>query len=292
MDEPAYSVEHTDQMDGWQFLRLHAGELDRYLDAYTHSDSRKWGIQIAAHRGFKGTDLRFLRDVPQLKALYIQDATPDLSAIFELQHLEWLLLPSTRQEIDFTFWPRLNVLRCHWGPQLKGIDSCANLRKLYVRNFNPRSKSLKSLGLPSRLVELELAFSNIASLDGISFSSSLVRLELHYLRDLSDIEDLRNLHESMEALEMTHCKKLGSYKAIADLRNLKRLIIGHCSDMPSLGFLASLHKLELLTFLGTNVKNGDLSPCLGLPNLNHIAYTDKRHFSHKAKDLRALLRGE
>jgi hypothetical protein len=39
-----------------------------------------------------------------------------------------------------------------------------------------------------------------------------------------------------------------------------------------------------LIFYDTNIVDGDLSPLLGLPNLEFTAFTNKKHYNHKSDE--------
>jgi hypothetical protein len=51
-----------------------------------------------------------------------------------------------------------------------------------------------------------------------------------------------------------------------------------------LDFIASLSELEYLTFVGTNVENGDLA-ILAEKKIKFVSFDDKKHYSHKMKQI-------
>ena len=51
-----------------------------------------------------------------------------------------------------------------------------------------------------------------------------------------------------------------------------------CGEIPALAFLNKLMELESFSFLGTDIIDGDLTPCL---RLKFAGFLDKRHHSHR-----------
>ncbi|MFZ1699393.1 MAG: hypothetical protein WBO10_08585 [Pyrinomonadaceae bacterium] len=82
-------------------------------------------------------------------------------------------------------------------------------------------------------------------------------------------------------IEIDECKKIENYVVMGDLENLERLLIIKSGPIASLDFLKSLYKLDFFSFGGTNIANGDLSPCLGI---RYVGFDDKKHYSHKFRD--------
>lgn len=59
-------------------------------------------------------------------------------------------------------------------------------------------------------------------------------------------------------------------------------MIGDSAEISTLNFLKGLKKLKHFGFAGTNIKNGDLSPCIGI---EHVGFNNKRHYSHTYEEL-------
>ena len=63
---------------------------------------------------------------------------------------------------------------------------------------------------------------------------------------------------------------------------MKGLIISNCGDISSLDFIESMNNLKFLSFVDTNIIDGDLTPCL---RLEYVGTIDKRHYNLRASEL-------
>jgi hypothetical protein len=71
--------------------------------------------------------------------------------------------------------------------------------------------------------------------------------------------------------------------------NLSFLAINDSSEIGTLDFIKPLKKLKHFSFVGTNVADGDLRPCL---NIEHVGFNNKKHYSHTFEGLAKLRKGE
>lgn len=282
-----HKLQITENIDGWFFLRVESKRLDDYIELFNSSDTNVIGIAISSFYGFKETTLKFVKQLKKLKALYIQDPIADISDIYELSNLEWLLLPEKKMHINFEFWPNLKTLRAFWSGHFTNLNSSNNLKLLSLSKY--KSESLVKLGLPQNLEKLDLVSSSIASLDGIQAVKSLEELELSYMRNLNDISLVLHHKKSLKKLSFDHCKNILEFNYIEKLKSLKKLSIDDCGEIKSINFISKLLNLEFLSIVNTNILDGDMSHCLNLKKLRHVGFFDKRHYSHKSSELKSIL---
>jgi hypothetical protein len=59
--------------------------------------------------------------------------------------------------------------------------------------------------------------------------------------------------------------------------------------MPDLTWTEGMNRLDLFSFVETNVEDGDLSPLLDLPMLRYVGTMDKKHYNYKFNRINELL---
>ncbi|GHI01349.1 hypothetical protein [Neobacillus kokaensis] len=164
----------------------------------------------------------------------------------------------------------------------KGFSSLSKLKHVMIWGYNPPSKNISELSKAENIEELRIRQANLETLEGVERLSKLQFLEVYgsnKLNDIMPISELKNLTE----LELENCKSIRDFSPIGTLSNLESLAIVSCGSMESISFTKSLAKLKLFNFDRTNVEDGDLSYCQRIPE---VYFTEKRHFSHKRKDLK------
>ncbi|MEK7019263.1 leucine-rich repeat domain-containing protein [Bacillus sp. FSL R9-9410] len=168
---------------------------------------------------------------------------------------------------------------------ISGLYHIKNLKALSLTDSTvldgKNEIDLRAFSNLEQLEELVLTQCKISSLTGIGKLKSLRKLELNYLRTLNDLGDLEGLNYSLQKLEIEACKSIENLYRIGNLKALEFFILWNCGDISSIGFVKELYQLKHLAFGGTNILDGDLSPCIGI---DYIHFTEKKHYSHKRKD--------
>ncbi len=241
-------------------------------------------LVIHTSRGFKARDLSFLRDHPYVEDLEIvlplrwpADAM-DLTPLSALRSLKRLFL-SDSAPIDLTQFSELSCFRGVWHKDLL-LNGCP-LRELDLGKY--RSKARDLMGLPPipTLETFHFVDSHIASLNGLSGFPHLRHAEFAYLPKLESLRDVESLRE-LEFLTFNTCRKLRDHAVVGALQKLKILRFNECGPIATLSFLDSMPRLEEFRFIDTDVVDGDLHYLL---RLACVAFTSKRHFSHKERDV-------
>lgn len=275
------------QPDGYRFLYLESHRLSEYLSYY--KKHQEFGVAISRFHGYKAEDLNFLKEIPSVKAIYIQDRIEDINGLYHLHDLDYLMLTGTKLEFDISRFRKLCKFRGGWSCKLKNLNKCQTIEKLALWNYNPNKKNLTPISSLNNVKELELNISAIHSLDGIEKLMKLEVIRLNYLSKLEEIEKLEKLKANLTILRFDHCKKIKSFEGISLLTNLKELGINECGSIPSLKFITSLTELKHLSFLDTKILDGDLSPCLIPSKIEHVGFLNQRNYSHTDREINEII---
>ena len=139
--------------------------------------------------------------------------------------------------------------------------------------------------LPNIIDELRIIHSNIINLDGLEVPN-LNDFELSYCKQLKNIKFNSEHKKNLKTLEINCCKKIENYEILSELENLEKLIISDSAPIPSLKFIQKMPNLKFLSFVNTNILDGDLS---SLINLKYAGFDNKRHYSHKMEEIKKLI---
>lgn len=256
---------------------------DKYLDECIEyiNKHRVKSLNIT-NEHYKREDINFLFQCNHIEYLSIHgEYLKDISGIYSLKNLKGLGITSTNLDIDLSHLNTLESLTLSWNKKFKNINQLSNLKGLYIWNYNPKNKNLEDFKELKNLESLLLAQCRIESLQGIQHLNTLSSLEIAYLRSLKSLKGLGNLDVSLKFLKIEACKNIQDISDISLLTNLEKLSLTKCGELTSINFIRNLKKLTGFSFLGTNVLDGDISPCT---RLKQVYFTNKKHYSHKEKD--------
>ncbi|PFT49495.1 hypothetical protein [Priestia megaterium] len=233
---------------------------------------------------YKDVDLEFLKQCPTIEEIALEsEYLQDISGITHLKNLKVLSLSEEtvidgKNEIDLGKLLNLETLYLTWSKRIKGINKLLNLRELAIWKYKPKSKDLGELAPLKNLRKLILVQSNVENLNGISKLEKLRKVELNSLRKLNSLSDIKMLSEYLTNLEIESCKNVEDLIEIEHLERLESLTLANCGEISSIDFIKKLPDLKHLVFLGTNVLDGNLLPCVGI---NYVMFDNKKHYSHK-----------
>lgn len=242
------------------------------------------GIAISPLGGFNLPDLSFLLRFPSVEHLTILHAEMlDISAISSLDRLKYLQISGVpRQAIDLTHFSQLRELRVRWWPKLQFGESIRSLEILSLSNYSPHNCDLSGLPEIPKLKNLDIVQSHRLTLSGVDRFPHLNKLTIAYLPGLTDLSPLSAFRTGvMETLEFQNCPKISNHDEVKVIQSLRRLAFNRCGKIPSLRFLDNLTVLESFSFVGTDILDGDLRPCL---RLKFVGFLDKRHYSHRSSE--------
>ncbi len=153
----------------------------------------------------------------------------------------------------------------------------SGLQSLYLRHVGVNWEQIDNF---CSLSYLELIRLPIQNLKGLAKITHLTECVIAYCRKLKDFSELQNC-QSLRALELDHVKGVTT-EDLSRLINLEKLILSSVGELPSIKFIELLPKLEFFSFVGTNILDGDLTPCL---SLNYVGTLNKRHYNLKSDQL-------
>ena len=153
----------------------------------------------------------------------------------------------------------------------------SGLQSLYLRHINVTWEQIDRF---HALSNLELIQVPLQDLGGMSELTALTECVIAYCPRLKDFSGLR-FCRSLQTLELDHVKGV-SAEDLSYMPNLRKLILSDAGALPSIKFIDSLPELKFLSFVGTNILDGDLTPCL---RLEYAGTLNKRHYNLKDDQL-------
>lgn len=249
-------------------------------------------LELNYAKGWRGSDLWFLKELPQLRAFKIIDweisSVQPIHILHELRALD--VMTYCKTPIQFSAFPQLENCGLEWRPKSESLFSCTTLKHLFVNRYKA-----KDTDAFSGLVNLEsLAILNapVGSLRGLRPLKRLRRLRLGNLRRLISLEGIEAL-TTLEELNIDTCRRVDSIEEIGALSGLRKLYLANCGEIESFAPLGKLIGLESIGFPeSTNILDGDLSPLLRQKNLSRIGFQNRRHYSHRREEFGAAYFGD
>lgn len=268
--------------DGTKFFIFDSNRIQEGIEYIKQHNLRY--VDINSFLGYKATDISFLRELSDfVEGITVPETRYDISVLNELHRLVFLGFADDKKTIiDLSNFPNLSTLACEYSKRLLSLESCEQLQNLTLTGFKSRDKTLSEIPPLSSLKRLDLFVTNINSLIGIGNFPHLEELTLFKAPRLEDISALKDIKDTLTMIEFDSCRRIRNFDVLGDLTNLKKLIIGSSGSIPSLSFVTSLTNLEFLSFVGTNVLDGDLSPTIGL---KYVGFENKRHYSHTFEEI-------
>jgi hypothetical protein len=266
--------------DGIDDLLFDTSRTKACFDFMVKHDIKR--ISLNPYHGFNLGSLDFLIPMSNLfEGLIIGTEKLDLNALGCFKNLNFLGVPDNGKDIvNLSKFKKLRTLACYYSDRLKGLDTCRNLESLTLSNYKPERGDLTTLPELNSLEHLSLIQPKVISLKGIEKFKNLKMIEIYGAYKLETIAPIRLLSNSLENIKIERCRKIKDYDALKGLPKLKKMIISESGEIKTLSFIKTLAKLKFLSFVGTNVLDGNMSYCEGL---SYVGFDDKRHYSHKMK---------
>lgn len=235
-------------------------------------------------------DLGFLSEFPMLRYLEIRRVKGVLAeSLRSLSNLRGLWIESPASGIDFGWFPWLEIFGGEWHRDHRNVGSAPELRRLCVHKFRPASRDLSEFAGAFRVEELELVETGIASLSGIEEMEDLRYVSVAYAPKLESLDALAARRLGVREIEIESARRIASYRPLAAIPRLRRLVLVKCANMPDLAWMRGMEYLDRFVFVESTVESGDLTPLLRLPRLREASLDDKRHYSHTSAELTAAI---
>lgn len=179
-------------------------------------------------------------------------------------------------------FPMLEYLSIDYKNCKHGLSDFESLKSLKLWNFVKNKNGFLDFKLNANIRILNVITSDIVNLEGLE-QYDLESIRLSRCKKLVDINSLISQKETLIDLCFEKCKKVNDLiEIISQLKELKRLSINDFGEIQSLSFITQLRYLEEFIFVGTIVRDGDLTPC---SRLNYVGFQDKKHYNMKFKEL-------
>ncbi len=165
-----------------------------------------------------------------------------------------------------------------------------SLKSLAIWNYYPESKSFSDIPYSKSLCELEINYANPISLSGLERFEGLSSLQLYYCNKLQTLNGLDIPNQKIKLLALHNAKNITNYEILSYFENIEILRLCNCGCISDISFILKMKYLKSFSFVGTNIVSGDLEPLLlHNPKLEYVGFSNKRHYSHKLKEIRDLL---
>lgn len=177
-----------------------------------------------------------------------------------------------------------------WDSDDNPLCDFYSCKSLDVWHFNPKSKSFNDLPYATNLQQLSIKWTNSINFKGLEKYSNLVSLELYYCANINSLEGIDNLSNSLTLLGVFNAKKINDFSLVKSLSNLETLRMCYCGNIKSLSFILDMPNLRSISFVGSNIVDGNISPLLlHSPKLEFVGFNNKKHYSHTCSDIKKQL---
>lgn len=245
-------------------------------------------IELNDGKGWRGSNLRFLRDLPPLREIILLGlGLESIDGLEGQAGIERLCLETyAKGRLSWQQFVKLRslVVEAH----LFGDDgwNLTELNDLFL--INTKEENWTSINRLTELQKLDLTKAPITTFDGLVLPE-LRELGMHHCRGLNDVSGIEGV-QRLERLHLTSCNRVTNLAAAGALTELRELVIMDCGEIDSLGFCCQLERLERLIFHGTRVRDGGLRQLLSLPSLREVGFDDRREYDTTLAECMARLR--
>jgi hypothetical protein len=250
-------------------------------------------LELNHAKGWRGNDLLFLEDLPQLRAFKIIDwgisSVQPIHLLHDLRMLE--VFTYCKTAIQFSEFPHLEDCGLEWRSKSESIFSCTTLKELFVNGY--KRKNVDAFSTLVNLESLAILNAPVENLLGLKPLKHLRYLRLGNLRRLTSLAGIEGL-VALEELNVDTCRAVGSIDEVGSLSRLRKLELNNDGEIETLKPLEKLSALETVGFCeSTNIRDGDLSLLMRRrENLSRVSFQNRRHYSHRREDLGAAYFGE
>lgn len=232
-------------------------------------------------------DFRLIGELDKLESLYLSGEVKniDWERLYELGCLKQLGISDLyATDIDFSRFENLNYLNMTVGRKINSVSVISSKLKAF-RLYKCPFDNLSFIASTPNLKSLSLMSSHrLKTLQGIEELKKLSLLELEGLVNLNDIRSMAKL-SSLRSLLIINCNRIDDVEALSTLTNLEELLIGF--DVDNIKFLKAMTGLKRLR-ISSKIADGDLHTLLEMPNLEGVLFQNRRHYSHKEKEVHEI----
>jgi hypothetical protein len=225
--------------------------------------------------------LEFLSSFQFVESLKIDvDSTIDTAPLVDLPNLRKLEIGSGIS-ISPSMLPRLVSFSGDWSHIVGTFGH--DLESINLVNFNA---TVDCFAACSRLQHLGLARPSLESLHGFR-NPHLLSLKISNNRCVLDLCGISGCPNVVE-IHVSDSAGIDSIESLVGLHELYELRLNNLrQEVTSLSFISEMNRLQGLRFVGTQITDGDLTY---LVNLKWTGFDNKRRYSHRDRDIDAILR--
>ncbi len=175
-----------------------------------------------------------------------------------------------------------------WNSRLDLGAARSSLRVLFLDRYAPAEKDLSRLPEAPHLQELGLLRPLVTHLTHLDRFPRLEKLSLTMARSLTSVAALTGC-TALKSLEVEGARKIQDLRAtLSNCRGLERLVLTNVAELQDVRFVEQMPQLRRLILTGTPIIDGDMTPLIDHPHLEHVVFTHGKHFSHNEGQVRAL----
>ncbi len=227
-------------------------------------------------------NFNFLSELDVSELSVINDSV-DFEKFPVQNNIKKIFITNFKGKVLLSKFPLLQEATLDWNNKI--YFNNFSLSKLVLWKFNSKSKSLQELLGLENLRELQINQTSITSCLGVEKLEKLESIEIFYATKLKSISDISNL-KKLNFLLIDTAKKIEDHTSIKSCGSIETLAFNSCGCIESLDFIKHMTYLKEFRFVDTTIVDGNLSPCL---KLLKVSFNDKRHYSHKLKEMKGLL---
>ena len=180
--------------------------------------ARKLNGVFGRHPEFKETDLSCLEATPDLTSAAFWDISlSDISTIYCLSKLRFFRISGKRPPINFAKLRSVEDLVVEHNRRDTGFSELSNLKMMNLWRFKAPVTDEFEFGLPERLEEVGIFWSNVESLEGFGVCPNVHKLEIARCRNLQSLGDLKRNFPKLQHLVVEACGRLTTEEAVRAL---------------------------------------------------------------------------
>jgi hypothetical protein len=276
----------TFEKDGYRFYDGFFNEPVLEIDGYNIDDK----ISYIKENSIKNVsldkslvDFSFLNQIDCVEEIYIS-ANIVPAELYKLKKLRRIVtnITNNKPNINYSKFIHLEYLSIDWHIDFPDLSNNKNLKEVVIWKYKPKNKSLSELKLPQGIEKIKITESNIEDLEGFK-SKQLKTFEAYHCRTLRSLIGLKDFADNLEELTLDYCKKIVDYESLEYGKNLKKIILGDCGDLPNLNWLRNLKNVKHFSFYNTKLLDGDVSPCFGI---QYVSFRNSKNYNYKIEDFR------
>lgn len=270
-----------DSSDGIGKLLFDTSRADECI-AFARANGLK-RIMLNPFKGYQSHSINPILPLADfIEDLIVGDENLDLSGIGSFSGLKYLGVPDIKKSVlDLSCFPNLKTLAFTESKRVHGFETCKNLESLSITNLE--MADLTTLQDLPFLKELNLFNPGVESLEGIQKYSSLERMEIYAAKKLKTIGAISGIRSSICELKITKTIGIQDIQKLAELHKIRTLILAESGSIQSLSFMNGFENIEIVSFWGTTIIDGDMTPC---EKAKKVSFDNKKHYNRRAEDFR------